>query len=63
MREEGEALPSRPLFSPRVPVAAASESVAVKQSTLVHEIVIINNGTKGLGALKRESHFVTIPHN
>ena len=21
------------------------------------------NGAKGLGALKRESHFVTIPHN
>ncbi|QHO07253.1 uncharacterized protein DS421_14g462040 [Arachis hypogaea] len=32
MREEGEALPSRPWLSPRVPVAAASEFVAVKQS-------------------------------
>ncbi|QHO24887.1 uncharacterized protein DS421_12g376210 [Arachis hypogaea] len=33
VREEGEALPSRPWLSPRVPVTAASEFVAVKQST------------------------------
>ena len=38
-------------------------ATGLRSGLLVHEIVIINNGAKGLGALKRESHFVTIPHN